>query len=322
MSDSKETLTDLPDDWDVSEEQTEEAKPAVKLNSRYLWALFITAFAVGLAYVLLTHQPSPSGNGMVVYVNDVPITSDSDPIVAIRSLPSRRDLVGTFINADRTPAEENGLLELGEVLKDRTILYSGGSGYNINLGLTERTGIFVHDNYLTIEGEDENSLWKAIWAFSSLISDSEISSSVDLTSVPRLLYGKKNVSVVIDDDNGCSNWGLISSALGNVQGALGFQRASSGFTLNQYLKTGGSCELQFSIPDGNMTASGCPDPSKDFIVTLKQGDNNRIEIRAGGIELIYRDCSSLIRQSLILRDILAPMFLTGMQRVSIPMLPA
>lgn len=315
---SKKGIKDLPDDWEVSEESPEESEEkSGGFNTKYLWIIFIVAFATGVAYVAMT--PQAPKEPTTVYVNGIPISADGNPVDALRSLIDRRDLVGTFINPDQTSAEKNGLLEIGEVLKDRTTLYSGGSGYNIQLGLTDRTGIFVHDNFLTIEGVDEESFWKAVWVFTSITSNSQINSNVALSEVPKLFFSVEEVAVLIDEENACSNWGLISSALGNINGALGFLQESSGFVLGQYLKNGENCELQFSLPERNVTGDICPTSSGDsFVVLLKQGDANKIEIKNNEISFIYTDCASLVRQSLILRDILAPEFLTGVQRLTFP----
>jgi len=312
---------DLPEGWKVERQEAAPQKEKKELDTRMLWGIFAIVFIAVIAFAIINQAPPEPVELTTVSLNGIDLVAEGDPLAKLAMLPLRGDLVGEFINPDHSDTASNALLEIGEVLKTRTALRSGGTGYKVRVGVTERTGIFIHDEYLTIEGADEASFWRAVWVFSGLMADSEIVSDFDLWAVSGLFEGRENVSVVVDMNDTSCTWGKISSALGNINGALGYLQSEEGFLLKQWVKEDGECELQFTSPDFNTTGkdSVCPGPGNaSFVITFKRAEESVLTISGNETTLAYKDCNAMIGQSLILRDVIAPGLLTGLSLVEIP----
>jgi hypothetical protein len=297
---------DIPEDWEV-EEVTEEEKTG--WDSKKLWAVFIVV-VIAFAALTLMSRPEPE-RPTNVYVNGVRVSGVGNPIEKIRMIRSL-NLVGKAINENQSAAEKNGLLEIGEILKTTSPLKIRGSGYEVRIGITDREGIFLDKTGVNIEGTGDASLWRAVWVFSSLISDTTIKSTVDFWSVQDLFLARENVSIVVDQENYCPKWSDIIISTTNIVQSLGFQQGRTNFTIYQFLRDGDACSLHFSSPTRNLTSPQCPEASEgSYVILLKRGDENAIGISGDGMEFYYSDCDSMVRGSLILRDMIAPDVLTA-----------
>jgi hypothetical protein len=355
---------DLPDDWTV---ETKEAPPEhteSNVSSKLLWTLAIIIFIAAISVFMMLNSPEPI-KIQTAEIQGVLVTAPGDPYEWLAAVTSKSDLVGKHLNIEKTDASSSVLMEIGEVLRGRSSLASGGSGYDVIVGLSDRTGITIEKDKIYIEGTTEDELWEAAWIFSAVASTASIESDIPLSEIDELFKGVDNVAVIIDEENGCPDWPRISSALGNINGAVGFQQAGSDYIFSQYLMHG-NCELQFRLPEENVTLSGqtsvnqtptdqtptdqtptdqtlsnqtqgsqteqismsnkatvdsnlCPvSGDKSVVIILEHRDENKIAIKGNEIRVQYTDCASMVRLSLIVRDMIAPRLLFGLSTVSFP----
>ncbi len=274
------------------------------LSNTVLWAIFILIFLSFLILPLLNRGHTELHTAVV---NGVEIQAPGDPITSIKSLENAH-IVGKVL--DKSDTSANALLEIGTII-GKSHVKTAGKRYTLAVGITDRTGIFMSSNSITIEGRNKMELWTAVWTFTSILSDIDINSTLPLYKIQGIFQSKQNVSLVIDMDNACSSYPLIISASGDIMQSLGFQQVSYKFNIFQYNKTDDKCSLQFSMPE-NLTSSSCPIPTAtSLVITMRSGDSNVLNLKENELVLQYSDCYSMRRLSTLLRDLLAPDVLTG-----------
>lgn len=311
---SKKRGMDLPEDWEVVEEEPKKkkGKREFHVSNNLLWPLFIGIFLFFIVVALIGR--SGPKETQTAYVNGIEITAYKDPEVAIKSLADMH-VVGKTLN--NLTDETDALQEIGAVVGKSSVRAYGSESVLLT-GITDRTGIFIQPKSFRIEGKTKADLWKAVWTFTSVLSDTTIDSSLDWYGVQDMLRGFVNVSLV--DDNGqtaCEGrYGKIISAEGDVLSSLGFKQAELHFNLSQYQKSGDKCQTYQNTTFANVT---CPTPGLwNFVITIRKGNSNLIRIRQNQIDLEYVSCDSVNQASVILRDLLYPNIVSSLVNVRMP----
>lgn len=306
------------DEW---VETTEEAKPKKTadeggIDTRIIIGVAIAFFALAAFFVIQNRAASESFNKAAAYGIDV-YSKGTDPLADLRVLGGARRFVAAYLNEKPTIDERNVLVHIGTVSNSQ--LYEGGPGYKIIVGITNRTGIWISKTAATIEGATTRDLWNAAYVFSAMMN------GIAFDPNPNLEFPvNRGVVALIINESVCE-WSEISVDLGNINGALGFLQSDLGFTLRQYAydKAKGACAYQFSAPPENITDLGCPELGSDaniFAITLSRGSRNVISWSSDGISLQYTSCGLMRQESALLRDMLAPGFLSGVEKVQIPVM--
>jgi hypothetical protein len=139
-----------------------------------------------------------------------------------------------------------------------------------------------------------------------------------------MLTGRKDVSLVLDLDNACNSYARIVSSSSDIMQALGFWQAAENYTILQYNETGDSCNLQFSI-SGNWTIANVNEPADcpkgdfdSFIIVMRGAESNGIIVTSNGLAFQYADCNAMFKNSVMVRDLLAPDVLTGTRNFQLP----
>jgi hypothetical protein len=246
------------------------------------------------------------------YVNDIKISAEGDPIIAVKNLQNLH-IEGKRL--DELEDSHNALNEIF-VIMGRSTSRVGGGMHILLAGVTDKTGITIEGKNIWIEGTDKRDFWNAVWVFNSIISNTEIDASVDLYDVQNILSGKEAVYLVQDHDNTCPQYGHVISAEGDIQSSLGYKQGEFGFDLFHYYETGGECR-----PAANETVSvDCPSPSeKTFVLTMRKGESNVITIEENSIDFQYSSCATVDEISVILRDLLYPNIISVLSKINIPM---
>jgi len=308
---SKKKGMDLPEGWEVIEEEPKKKKEKreFRVSNNLLWPLFIGIFLFFIV-VALVGRSGPKET-QTIYVNGIEVTAYQDPKVAIQNLAGMH-VVGKTLN--NLTDESDALQEIGAVVgKSGVVTY--GSESVLLTGITDRTGIFIQPKSFRVEGKTKADLWKAVWTFTSILSDTTIDSSVDWYGVQDMLRGFANVSLV--EDNGQTScqgkYGRVISAEGDILSSLGFKQAELEFNLLQYQKSGDVCQTYQNKTFVNVT---CPTPGLwDFVITLRKGNSNLITIRQNQIDLEYASCDSANQASVILRDLLYPNIVSSLVNI-------
>ena len=295
----REPDLDIPEGWEIHEEPVEEEKKSgFQMNNNLLWALFIVlVIAFTLFFMSKNLQPKEM---QTIYINGIEIQAPYDPEAAVR------DLVNMHIEGKRLDDLEdskNALNEISVIIGQSSHSAASPRSYTLYAGLGDRTGIFIDDGIIRIEGTTRSEFWKAVWTFNSIISGLQIKSDVDIFDVPRLLEGRREVYLVQNMENTCPNYGHIISAEGDILSSLGFKQAELGFELNHYRMDGDVC-----APFANETFVGeCPQPSDDvFVIKMMRGRSDLLNITSNEIVFQYSDCNTVDRISIILGDIIYP----------------
>jgi len=314
--DRRPKTEDIPDDWEIFEEEVKQKKPEKErhISNGPLWVIFIVVLVGFFLAGMFGRAPPKEKQQTTIY--GIPMESIGDPVASIKSIADRHTVGKTLGNTD---AEINALLEIGTVIGTSNLVTHGGE-YTLTVGITDRTGIFIEDKLASIEGRDKAELWTAVWTFNSILSGTEIESDVPLYSVQDLLTLTANVSLVIDLDDACPSYARVISASSDIMQSLGFWQASQGYTIYQYNETGGVCQVQFTFPDNSLAAyNECPvGDTRSFVVTIRASDSNRIIITDTGILFLYSSCDAMFKNSVIVRDMLAPDVLTGTRNFQMP----
>jgi len=307
---------DLPEDWEVTEKEAPKEKKRREdstVGNNTLWALFVVIVIAIVAFSMIFKSTPPSDEMRTLYVNGIEITSLGDPLASIKSITELHVTGKTLENSiDAT----NALQEIGAVIgKSNVAAY--GSEMVLFTGITDRTGIFIDRTSFNVEGKTPADLWKAVWTFDSIISDTSISSSVDWYEVQNVLNGFQNVYFVDEDGDECSNnYGRIISAEGDIISSLGYKQAQLGFNLSIYSKSGGACK---TYANTTFETVACPQPGTwDFVITMKKGSSNGITIGQNQILYEYNSCDSVYLASKILRDMLHPRIVSDLAGVQLP----
>ncbi len=327
MATKAKTRTEKKPDHDELIEEWVEEKPKKvradkhepKISNNALWVLFIVIFLGFITASLLAKAPPKEMQ--TTYINGVKISAYGDPVASLKSLASMHVVGKTFDESDDISL--NALMEMGTVIGKSGMVTSGGE-HTMTVGITARTGIFIGEKSSSVEGASVADLWTAVWTFNSIISDTPIQSDVALFKVQELLAGKKDVSLVLDLDNACSSYARIVSSASDIMQALGFWQAAEGYTINQYNESGDSCNLQFAIR-GNGTIdtvngpADCPKGDFDsFVVVMRGAESNGIIITNDGLAFQYASCDAMFKNSVMVRDLLAPDVLTGTRNFQLP----
>jgi len=300
---------DLPDEWEVSEEETGGKNTDY---TKYWYLLPITAFLIALVVFF----PAPEEvEYTTLEINGIPFSSSGDVEKNLQGVGRITQFVAGFVG-EENEASKNCLLEISEVLQSK--VYDSGIGYGLMVGISDRNGVFIGRKATSIEGRNEKELWRACWAFSSAVSDITLKS--EFSELEGLTKGYNEVSLVIEGGQG-QDWPKMITALGNLDSSLGYLQNQQGFFFGQYLKNGDVCELHFSIPkttEGNVT---CPvESDSTLLVELERGNENAIKYEGNRLHMTYVNYDGLIAESLIMRDILVPGILTGIKDVELPTL--
>lgn len=308
---AKKLDEDLREEWEVTE-APKEKKRGFKLSNNVLWLVFIL---VVLAFIALPFLGRSSGSGKMQteFVNGIEITAPGDPVAAVKGI---QDLHVTGKTINNLTDENNALQEIGAVVGTSKIKTYGGS-YALLTGITDRTGIFIDKDSFRVEGKTPTELWKAVWTFTSIVSDTTIDSSVDWYGVQDMLTGFADVSLVDNSGDSCRNqYGKIVIAEGDILSSLGFKQAQLRFNLSQYQKNGDKCQ---TLVNDTLTEATCPSPGLwSFVVTIQKGDTNLISIRQNEITLQYASCDSASKVSTILRDLLHPSIVSDLANIRMP----
>ena len=305
---------DIPSDWKVREEgvEKEKKKRTFDISNNMLWVIFILVFVAFVAFAFVGRAPVKK-DMETTYVNGIQITAPGEPVIALKSL-ALLHIEGKTISEDGEDAT-NALHEIATIIGQSGIVTRGGD-HMLLTGITDRTGIFIDEKRTTIEGTDKAEFWKAVWTFSSIMAGIEIESDVDLYSVQDLFAGRKDVYLVQDMDESCTNYGRIISAEGDILSPLGFKSAQYGFDVFQYQETGGQCQVF-----GNATFEdvACPVPDEDtFVIKMMKGTPSMISISENEIVYQYSRCDTVHKNSVILRDLLYPNIVSAMTDVRLP----
>ena len=310
---------ELPEGWELAEEEVKEKKPKKesRIDNRVLWLIFFAVLIGFVAAGLLGRAPPKAKESITV--NGILIEAPGDPVASIKAIAEMHTEGKTL---DNSQDSMNALMEIGTVIGQSRVSSRGGE-YSMAIGVTERTGIFIGQKGATIEGKTKGEMWAAVWTFNSIISDMQIQSSVPLFEVQDKLQWRRNASLVIDLDNACPVYGKVVSASSDIMQSLGFWQASENYTISQYNESNDICWLQVSFPSNvtkfNSTQANCPVGSSDsFVAIIRSGDTNKIIVEDNALVFLYSDCDSMFKDSVIARDLLAPDVLTGTRNIKMP----
>lgn len=318
--------------FEVSEEAVKVKKPRKErdLPNWILWVLFVAVFLGFLAMLFLSKAP-PAGTTTVI--NGINITAPGDnPASFIRNMG---DMHITGKTIDNSTDAKNALQEIGAVIGQSRMATYGGS-HTLFTGVTKKTAITITKDMTTIEGATKADLWKAVWTFTSLLSDTKIESSIDLYDVQGSFRGVGAAYLVDVADSQCSSqFGRMISAEGDILSSLGFQQAAANFDIYQVQKDGDTCKLMNEFLSNGSTVSGlvrnnatnvtdfrpidCPTESGlTYVILIKRGESNQISVDENGIVLQYSACDTVDRISVIVRDLIYPNIVSQMAEVQFP----
>jgi hypothetical protein len=310
---------DVPDGWEVVEEEVKEKTPKSEstISNKWLWMIFILVLAGFIAAGLMGRAPAKARQSVVV--NGITIEATGDPIAAVKAIADRHTEGRTLDTSDDSL---NALYEIGTVIGKTKVTTRGGEN-TLSVGITDRTGIFIGSKAATIEGKTRADLWTAVWTFNSIIAGVEIESSVPLFEIQDQLQWRQSASLVIDLDGACSSYGKIISASSDLMQSLGFWQASENYTIYQYNESNDACWLQFSAPssEANFTThpAACPvADSGNFVVVIRAAETNKIIASKDSLVYLYAGCEPMVKNSVIARDMLAPDILTGTRKLEMP----
>lgn len=296
------------EDWEIEQKDFSESEESSRLSNNILWGVVVLVFVIFLALPFVVN--SGSADLKTIYVNDIPIRAEGDPISAIKELKNYH-MQGKMLEKG---ADQN------DALHEIMVIFNSDSGMaqdkkTLFVGITDRTGIWIERNAVYIEGESRRDFWTAVWTFNTILSGLEIESNIPLFEVQDLLSGRENVYLIQDMENTCQIYSHVISAEGDILSSLGFRQAEEGFFLKHQMQEGGNCAL-FS----NVSQTGeCPDPSDDdFIIFMTKGDMDKISIQEDQITFEYKYCDTVDKISVILRDLLYPNIVSSMANVSFP----
>jgi len=308
---------DVPEDWEVHEEETpvEKTKPKSdsKISNNILWVLFILIFiAFALIPIILPFFTDPQSQELQsTFVDGIKISAQGDPVIALQNLANAH-IEGKRL--DDTVHSHDAINEIFVVFGQSQ--GSTSQEYTLLVGITGKTEISIIDGVIRIEGTNKNEFWKAVWTFNSIVSQTEIDSSIDLYNIQNILSGRKRVYLVEDTERQCSSYGNIVSAQGDFMSSLGYKQAQYGYDLVQYQKSGDECTIPL-----NETPVDCPTPSEtDYVITMARGDSNKITIEENEMLFEYARCDTVARISVIPRDLLHPTIVSDLSTIDVPII--
>jgi hypothetical protein len=297
-------------DWEVYEEEVkpekEEGKP--RISNNMLWILF-AVIVIGFALSPFIFGGESEQDLQTDTLNGITIKANGNPINAVKQLKNAHIQGKTL---DESNDAHNALNEILVVL-GQTSSTSTGS-YTLFAGITDETGITVTSNTVRIEGKNREDFWTAIWTFTSILTNTEIESEIDLFDVQTMPVGRSEIYLLQDQDSTCPNYARIISAEGDIIPPL-FRNAELGFNAFHYYLSGGQC----SPADNQSRIVSCPVASDDtLILKMSRSSNNKITISGNEILFEYSDCGTVDRISTILGDMLYPNRISALADMQVP----
>lgn len=303
---------DLPEGWEVHEEELPEEKKRrdFRVSNNVLWAMFVLIFA---AFVALPFLNGSSVELQTVEVNGIPVSAEGDPIGTVRNLVNLH-VEGKRL--DQSDDSHNALNEILVVMGQSKSRVPGGK-YTLLAGLSDKTGITVTGKTVRIEGKSRREFWTAVWTFNSILSDTQIDSTVELYDAQELLKYKQRVYLIQEMEGTCPDYGHVISAEGDIMSSLGYKQSQYGFELAQYQRYEDGCHY---FDEEGEHVTGCPAASAtDFVITMRKGGSNTITIREDSLDYEFSDCGTVSSISVMIRDLLHPNIISAIAEATVPL---